>query len=172
MRCSSFAAFCSFEMRAKILRMHAALGNRSLYGAMCFIARRARSESGNEFRHSGLPDGALGRTNMNKLILPAAVAAFALSLGSASAQTETQSTTTVQSSPDTQTTTTTTERNDGYGTYRKTVTSTKRYDVGTFVAPSGYTYSRYSIGERVPHVLISTPNLVLGDYSSYRLDSP
>ena len=109
---------------------------------------------------------------MNKLILPAAVAAFALSLGAASAQTETQSTTTVQSSPDTQTTTTTTERNDGYGTYRKTVTSTRRYDAGTFVAPSGYTYTRYSIGERVPQVLITSPKLVLDDYSTYRLDSP
>jgi Ni/Co efflux regulator RcnB len=107
---------------------------------------------------------------MNKLILPAA-AAFALSLGAAAAQTESQ-TTTVQSSPDSQTTTTTTERNGAYGTYRKTVTSTKRYDVGTFVAPSGYTYSRYSIGERVPQVLITTPNLVLGDYSTYRLDEP
>lgn len=108
---------------------------------------------------------------MTKLILPVA-AAFALSLGAAAAQTETQQTTTVQSSPDTQTTTTTTERNDAYGTYRKTITSTKRYDAGAFAAPSGYTYTRYSIGERVPHVLITTPNLVLGDYSSYRLDSP
>jgi Ni/Co efflux regulator RcnB len=108
---------------------------------------------------------------MYKLILPAA-AAFVLSLGAAAAQTETQQTTTVQSSPDTQTTTTTTERNDGYGTYRKTVTSTRRYDAGTFVAPSGYTYTRYSIGERVPQVLIGSPKLVLDDYSTYRLDSP
>ena len=50
--------------------------------------------------------------------------------------------------------------------------TTKHYDAGTFVAPAGYTYTRYSIGERVPHVLIATPNLVLGDYSTYRLDSP
>ena len=109
---------------------------------------------------------------MNKFIIPAA-AVLALSFGAASAQTETH-TTTVQSAPDegTQTTTTTTERSDAYGNYRKTVTATRRYEAGTFEAPAGYTYTRYSVGERVPHVLITTPNLVLGDYSTYRLDEP
>jgi Ni/Co efflux regulator RcnB len=111
---------------------------------------------------------------MHKLILPAAALALVLGSMTASAQTYESKTTTTQSSPvdGTQTTTTTTERNDQYGSYRKTVTATKRYDAGTFVAPDGYTYTRYSLGERVPPVLLSTHDLALNDYSHYRLDAP
>jgi Ni/Co efflux regulator RcnB len=110
---------------------------------------------------------------MNKLILPAA-AALALSFGAASAQDVETHTTTVQSSPEdgSQTTTTTTERSDAYGNYRKTVTSTQRFSAGAFEAPAGYTYERYSVGEHVPHVLVASPDLVLSDYATYRLDEP
>jgi Ni/Co efflux regulator RcnB len=103
-----------------------------------------------------------------------AASALALSLGTASAQTYESHSTTVQTSPEdgTQTTTTTTERNDGYATYRKTVTATHRYDDGRFEAPAGYTYTRYSVGERVPSVLLSSDGLVLSDYANYQLVSP
>ena len=112
---------------------------------------------------------------MSKLIVPAA-AALALSLGtlSASAQSYESKSTTVQTSPEdgTQTTTTTTQRDGEYGTYRKTVTATHRYDAGAFRAPAGYTYTRYSVGERVPSVLITSDGLVLSDYANYQLDEP
>jgi len=103
-----------------------------------------------------------------------AASALALSLGTASAQTYEKKTTTTQTSPDdgTQTTTTTTERNDGYATYRKTVTATHHFDAGRFEAPAGYTYTRYTVGERVPQVILSSDGLVLGDYATYRLTPP
>ena len=111
---------------------------------------------------------------MKRLIVPAAL--FALSFGAmtASAQTYQSQSTTVQSSPDqgTQTTTTTTERSDAYGTYRKTVTATHRYDAGAFMAPSGYTYTRYALGDHVPAVLLSSNNLMLSDYANFQLDPP
>ena len=110
---------------------------------------------------------------MKRLIIPAA-AALVLSLGAASAQTYESHTTTTQTSPEdgTQTTTSTTERNDGFATYRKTVTATRHYNDGTFEAPAGYTYTRYRIGDRVPDVLLSSDGLVLTDYSNYRLVAP
>jgi len=103
-----------------------------------------------------------------------AASALALSLGTASAQTYESKTTTTQTSPadGTQTTTTTTERNDGYATYRKTVTATHRFDAGQFEAPTGYTYTRYSVGERVPSVILSSDGLVLNDYADYQLMAP
>jgi Ni/Co efflux regulator RcnB len=111
---------------------------------------------------------------MKKLIVPAA-AIFALSLGVSvvSAQPYQSQSTTVRTSPDTgtQTTTTTSESKDAYGTYRKTVTSTKRYDAGAFAAPRGYTYSRFAVGDHVPSVLLNS-NLTLADYGSYQLDAP
>ncbi len=109
---------------------------------------------------------------MKRFIIPAAV--VALSFGAASAQTYQSQSTTVQSSPDqgTQTTTTTTERSDAYGTYRKTVTATHRYDAGAFAAPSGYTYTRYALGDHVPAVLLSSNNLMLSDYANFQLDAP
>ena len=110
---------------------------------------------------------------MRNLIVPAA-AALALSLGAASAQTYESHSTTTQTSPadGTQTTTSTTERNDGYATFRKTVTATHHYDVGTFTAPAGYTYTRYRIGDRVPDVILSSDGLVLTDYANYQLVAP
>lgn len=110
---------------------------------------------------------------MHKLIIPAA-AALALSLGTASAQTYESHTTTTQASPDdgTQTTTSTTERNDGYTTFRKTVTATHRYDEGRFEAPAGYTYSRYNVGDHVPGLLLNSDGLMLTDYANYQLVAP
>jgi len=112
---------------------------------------------------------------MSRLIVPAA-AALALSLGtlSASAQTYESKSTTTETSPvdGTQTTTTTKQSDDGYSTFRKTVTATHRYDDGAFQAPAGYTYTRYSVGEHVPSVLLSSDGLMLSDYSNYQLDAP
>ena len=110
---------------------------------------------------------------MRKLIIPAA-AALVLSLGAASAQTYESKSTTTETSPadGTQTTTTTTERNDGYTTFRKTVTATHHYDDGQFAAPAGYTYTRYNIGDHVPGVILSSDGLVLTDYSNYQLVAP
>ena len=108
---------------------------------------------------------------MRNLIIPAA-AALVLSLSAASAQTYESKTTTTESSPDQQTTTTTTERNDGYATFRKTVTSTHHYDDGQFAAPAGYTYTRYNVGDRVPTVIMSSDGLVLTDYANYQLVAP
>ena len=45
-------------------------------------------------------------------------------------------------------------------------------DAGRFEAPAGYTYARYSIGERVPSVIISSDGLVLNDYANYQLTPP
>lgn len=112
---------------------------------------------------------------MHKLIVPAA-AALALSLGtlSASAQTYESKSTTTQTSPadGTQTTTTTTRSDDGYTTFRKTVTATHRYDDGAFQAPAGYTYTRYTVGDHVPSLLLTSDGLILSDYSNYKLDAP
>lgn len=110
---------------------------------------------------------------MRKLIIPAA-AALALSLGTASAQTYKSHSTTTQMSPEdgTQTTTSTTERNNGYDTFKKTVTSTRHYDDGQFEAPAGYTYTRYAVGDRVPSVLLSSDGLMLTNYSNYQLVAP
>jgi len=111
---------------------------------------------------------------MRSLIVPAALA---LCLGSASfvgtalAQDSEKSTTTV-ANPDgsvDKTTTTTTTANDGYATYRKTVTSKKHYDAAAFQAPSGYTYSRFAVGQHVPQSLIAVQ---LNDYQNYALVTP
>ncbi|HTW35019.1 MAG TPA: RcnB family protein [Rhizomicrobium sp.] len=110
---------------------------------------------------------------MKSLIVPAA-AALVLSIGTASAQTYESHTTTTQTSPEsgTQTTTSTTERDDGYATFRKTVTATHHYDDGTFAAPAGYTYTRYNVGDHVPGVLLSSDGLMLTDYANYQLVAP
>ena len=110
---------------------------------------------------------------MRNLTVPA-IAALALSLGAASAQTYESHTTTTQTSPEdgTQTTTSTTERDNGYATFRKTVTATHHYNDGTFAAPAGYTYTRYRLGDHVPGVLLSSDGLVLTDYANYQLVAP
>jgi Ni/Co efflux regulator RcnB len=110
---------------------------------------------------------------MKNLIVPATVA-LVLSLGTASAQTYESHTTTTQTSPEdgTQTTTSTTERNDGYSTYRKTVTATHHFNDGALTAPAGYTYTRYKIGDHVDGVLLGGDGLVLTDYANYQLVAP
>lgn len=110
---------------------------------------------------------------MNKFAFSTA-AAIVMSLGAihASAQSYQSQTTTVQSSPDGQTSTTTTESRDAYGSYRKTVTATHRYDDGAFAAPAGYTYSRYAVGDHVPAVLLNANNLTLSEYADFQLDAP
>lgn len=111
---------------------------------------------------------------MNRYMLPAAALAVCLGSSAAFAQADTEKTTTTMSSPsgDTQTTTSTTKSSDGYMQYRRTITTTKHFDGGAFVAPPGYTYSRYELGTRVPAVLLNDDGLVLTGYSQYGLTSP
>ena len=111
---------------------------------------------------------------MRNLMISAAAVALCLGASAANAQTEQQQTTTTVQAPngDTQTTkeTTTTDAN-GYTQYRKTVTSKKRYNAAAFVAPSGFTYRRFSVGEHVPSMLLGD-SVVLNDYGSYALQTP
>lgn len=109
---------------------------------------------------------------MNKLMMSAAALAVCLGSSAAFAQ-DTDHSTSVSTSQDgtTQTKTDTMKTNDGYKQYRRTVTSTKHYNAGAYMAPSGYTYSRYDVGQRVPSVLLGV-NLELGNYSNYALAAP
>lgn len=111
---------------------------------------------------------------MKTLMISAAAIALCLGASAASAQSEQQTTTTTVQQPngDSQTTkeTTTTDEN-GYTQYRKTVTSKKRYNAAAFVAPSGFTYRRFSVGEHVPNALLGD-SVVLNDYSTYALETP
>ena len=112
---------------------------------------------------------------MYKFITAAGALAMCIGVTAAIAQPDgsTQQTTTTVQTPAgvDKTTTTTTTSNDGYTQYRKTVTSKKHYDAAAFVAPSGYTYTRFAVGERVPDPLLHG-NVVLNDYQSYALVSP
>ena len=112
---------------------------------------------------------------MYKFITAAGALAMCIGVTAAIAQPDgtTQQTTTVVQTPSgtDRTTTTTTTDNDGYVQYRKTVTSKKHYDAAAFVAPSGYTYTRFAVGDHVPSVLISG-NVALNDYQSYALAAP
>ena len=107
---------------------------------------------------------------MKTLMLSAAALALCLGASAASAQDEQTTTTTVQT-PSATTTTKTTEGTDIYGNYRKTVTSTKRYNAAAFVAPSGFSYRRFSVGQHVPDVLLSD-SVVLNNYHDYALVEP
>lgn len=111
---------------------------------------------------------------MNKYIVPAAALAVCLGSSGAFAQDDTDKTTTSVSSPsgDIQTTTSTTKSNDGYAQYRRPITRTRHYNAGTFIGPSGYTYTRYDLGARVPAELRSDDSLVLTRYSTYDLNAP
>jgi Ni/Co efflux regulator RcnB len=114
------------------------------------------------------------RIAMNKFMLSAAAIALCLGTASAYAQEDQTTTTTSVQNPDgstdvTQKTTTTST--DGFATYRKTVTSKHRYNAAAFVAPSGYTYRRFSVGEHVPSLLLSD-SVVLSDYQNYALETP
>ncbi len=111
---------------------------------------------------------------MKRLMISAAALALCVGTTAAMAQTETNKTTTTVSTPEGTTSTTTQTRTgaDGYTRYRRTVTSTKHYDAGPFEAPSGYTYSRYTVGQQVPVLIRDDDNLVLTDYSDYALVTP
>jgi Ni/Co efflux regulator RcnB len=110
---------------------------------------------------------------MSKLMMSAAALALCLGTTAALAQTDTQTTRETVTTPTgtTQTTTHTTTSDDGYAQYRKTVTSTKHYDAGAFTAPSGYTYSRFAVGDHVPSMLLGG-TVALTDFSTYQLTSP
>jgi Ni/Co efflux regulator RcnB len=116
--------------------------------------------------------GLKGFSKMNKYLLPAAALAVCLGSPAAFAQTDTDKTTTTMSSPDGTMQTTVMKTSDGYKQYRRTITTTKHYDDGAFVAPNGYTYSRYELGARMPAVLLSDDSLVLTGYSTYALRVP
>src|ERR1700743_1603575 len=112
---------------------------------------------------------------MYKFITAASALAMCIGVTAAIAQpdgTTQQTTTTVQTASGTdQTTTTTTTDSDGYTQYRKTVTSRKHYDAAAFVAPSGYTYTRYAVGDHISAPLLKG-NVVLNDYQAYALEAP
>jgi Ni/Co efflux regulator RcnB len=112
--------------------------------------------------------------DMKTLMISAAAVALCLGASAANAQSENTTTTTTVQQPngDSQTTkeTTTTDAS-GYTQYRKTVTSKKRYDAAAFVAPSGFTYRRFSVGEHVPNALLGD-SVVLNNYSTYALEAP
>lgn len=109
---------------------------------------------------------------MSKLMMSAA--AFALCLGAPAAfaqQSQTTHETVSTPSGTTDTTTHTETSSDGYATYRKTVTSTKHYDAGAFMAPSGYTYQKFAVGDHVSPLLLHG-NVALTDFQTYQLVPP
>lgn len=112
---------------------------------------------------------------MYKFITAASALALCIGVTAAVAQPDgqTQQTTTVVQTPSgtDRTTTTTTTSDDGYAQYRRTVTSKKHYDAAAFVAPSGYTYTRLNVGEKVPAPLLGG-GVTLSDYQSYELQAP
>jgi len=108
---------------------------------------------------------------MKKLMLPAAALATCLCSSAAFAQDDAVKTTTTESTPDGTVQTTTMQSNDGYKQYRRTITTTKHYDAGAFVAPSGYTYTRYELGQRVNGELLGK-NYTLTSYGNYALEAP
>jgi len=108
---------------------------------------------------------------MNKYMLPAAALAVCFGSATAIAQDQTEKTTTTVATPSSTTQTTTEDSNDGYKQYRRTITTTKHYDAGAFVAPSGYTYTRYAIGQRVNGDLLGN-DYVLSSYHNYALQAP
>jgi Ni/Co efflux regulator RcnB len=100
-------------------------------------------------------------------------AALAVCLGSSAALAQdTDHTTTVTSTPDGATTKTDTMKtSDGYKQYTRTETATKHYNAGVYVGPSGYTYSRYTVGERAPAMFLGG-HYELTHYSTYGLETP
>jgi Ni/Co efflux regulator RcnB len=111
---------------------------------------------------------------MNKYMLPAAALAVCFGSTVAFAQPDSEKTTSTMSSPEgtTQTVSNTTKSDDGYAQYRRTITTKKHYEAGAFAAPTGYTYSRYKLGERVPAIVLGDDSLVLTGYGNYALKAP
>ena len=110
---------------------------------------------------------------MSKLLISASALAICLGCSAgAFAQQDTQTTTKeTTTTPEGSTTTRTTTSDDGYTQYRKTVTSTHHYNAGPYEAPQGFSYTRFTVGQRVPHELL-IGNDELADYSQYRLVAP
>jgi Ni/Co efflux regulator RcnB len=109
---------------------------------------------------------------MNKLMMRATALAVCLGSSAALAQDSDKTTTTVSTpAGTTETTTTTTKSDDGYAQYRRTVTSTRHYDAGAFLGPSGYIYTRYSVGQRAPAILLGD-RYALEHYAAYGLGVP
>lgn len=115
--------------------------------------------------------GAKRILQMNKFMLPAAALAACLGSSVTLAQADTEKTTTTEATPTGVSQTTTVKSNDGYKQYRRTITTTKHYNAGAFVAPSGYTYTRYTLGQRVNGKLLGT-SYVLTSYGDYALETP
>jgi Ni/Co efflux regulator RcnB len=93
--------------------------------------------------------------------------------GAASSQTD-QTTTTVTQSPSTTTETTETKSQDAtgdYTQYRKTVTSTHKFDAGPWNAPAGVAYRRFVPGDHVPSQFLAD-NVILTNYQNYELVAP
>ena len=100
-------------------------------------------------------------------------AALVLLSGAAFAQTN-ETTTTMTQSPGQTTQTTVTKSQDADGTYtqyRKTVTSTRHYDAGAWVAPSDYQTRHFVLGDRLPADLLVNHYYVT-NYGNYDLASP
>ena len=110
---------------------------------------------------------------MKKLMMSAAAIAVCLSASASLAQDQgnTEKTTTVTMSPSGRTETTVTTTSDGYKQYTRTMTATKHYNAGAYVAPSGYVYSRYTVGQRAPQ-MFRDGHYRLEHYSTYGLDTP
>jgi Ni/Co efflux regulator RcnB len=107
-------------------------------------------------------------------MISAAAVALVFGVSAANAQDQKTTTTTTVTNPDGSqdvTKKTTTTSDDGFTQYRKTVTSQHRYNAAAFVAPSGFTYRRFQVGEKVPSLLLSD-GVVLNDYSTYALETP
>jgi Ni/Co efflux regulator RcnB len=114
----------------------------------------------------------------NTLMISVAALALGLGVTVASAQDmhgsqdthETTTTTSATPMGDTQTTTTTGTDKDGYRQYRRQVTVTHHYLVAAYVPPTGYTYTRYDLGQRVPTTLVAEPYEL--KYEAYGLQRP
>jgi Ni/Co efflux regulator RcnB len=111
--------------------------------------------------------------DMKNLLLSSVAAALLLGTSLAFAQ-NTQTTTTYSQSPDstTRATTTSTQNMDGtYTQYKKTVTSTRHYDDGTWAAPADYAPHHFGLGERLPSDL-TVQTYYLPNYSTFNLSAP
>jgi Ni/Co efflux regulator RcnB len=85
-----------------------------------------------------------------------------------------QTTTTTMQSPDSTTQTTETKSSDANGNYtryRKTVTSTRHYDAGAWIAPSDFQARHFVLGDRLPADLLAN-NYYVTNYGNYDLASP
>ena len=107
---------------------------------------------------------------MNKFLMSASAIALCLGSSTAFAQ-DSEKTTTTVSSPSGTTETTTTKTSDGYKQYVRTITATKHYNTSAFIGPPGYTYTRYTVGERAPSMLLGG-RYTLVKYYTYGLEAP